>query len=1045
MFRSGKQNRASIRFAIEGACLKTFSELVVHRCLANLFKEVVILGGLLCPAAICSAQDASPTPAVIDEIQRIIVTGSHIPTAEESGPNPVLRITRDLIEKSGERTAEELIKDLPVANANGVPISNNANGPTPGASSISLRGFDTSATLVLIDGRRVAPYPIGAGDNGAQSFVDLNTIPGAAIDSIEVLKDGASTTYGADAIAGVINIRFRHDYRGAEATVEYGNTLDKDSGESSATLLFGVGDDKTQVSGVLSYYRRNSIANRDRGFSAKTPFLSSSSSPYNFELSRDAVVAAIEADNTITQNERVALIASLPRNGDGNPSPTFFGHPPVGTNGTASVSQFVYSRGPSSLFNFNQFSLTFPETERYGGFLNVEHKICSDELVLFADMLYQDVKVHNELAASATGPFLSPGRKTLFIPPQHPVAATNPASGQPFGILGGLTAEDVGAPQGAFNPFNPFQQFISGFTLGRVQEFGNRLLDDESDAFMTTLGLRGDKLLDGSWGYDTAFRYSELKHTSTGTMVSASRFNRILNAADPIFDPNSTEFIGTTVPFNPFGDYRVPIAANNAGINFATVHPTEFDISKLATFESTIYTTSLFKLPAGGLGMAFGGQFRREHIGQDLDQLDVEGDIIGVAGASSTNSGRKSYGLFAETDIPIFSSSNSILGFHSLEFTAAARFEYYLNNNTNVLVPKVGVRWQPFDDSFTIRSTWGEGFREPSLYELFGSSQSFLGGPAGDIPIRVNSNPALEPEDSRNFTAGIVYTPRFVQGLTVSLDIYDIERQGVVFLPSDLQVLRREMRGRLLPGEMVLRDLETNQVILLTKTYQNNGGERARGIDIGLQYQWQTPWGVFTSLTQATYLDSFRLAFTQSAPALEVSNSALIIGDDAYLKWKGISRFDWAWKALDIVATVRYTAGFHEVLFKTQDVGTPLPDGKKEHWVDQTWYFDAQATYEFIFTAPVEPQPVAGYSKGSDQVRRGKNGNAMEATQTANDSLPCWKTLLNNTSLTAGCNNVFGQDPPRAYGSLFINPFGYPGSIYDSTGRFVYVSLKKKF
>ena len=215
-----------------------------------------------------------------------------------------------------------------------------------------------------------------------------------------------------------------------------------------------------------------------------------------------------------------------------------------------------------------------------------------------------------------------------------------------------------------------------------------------------------------------------------------------------------------------------------------------------------------------------------------------------MASAASTNSGRKSYGLFLETDIPIFSSENSILGFHALEFTAAARFEYYLNNDTNILVPKVGMRWQPFDDSFTIRSTWGEGFREPSLYELFGSSSSFFGGPNFDIPILVNSNPRLEPEDSRDFTAGIVYTPKFIPGLTVSLDLYDIERKGVVFLPSDFQVLRREAQGRLLPGESVLRDPQNpDRIIRLTKTFQNNGGERARGIDIGLQYQWPTSWG----------------------------------------------------------------------------------------------------------------------------------------------------------------------------------------------------------
>ena len=158
------------------------------------------------------------------------MTGSNIPTAQEVGPNPVLNINRDLINKSGERTAEALIKDLPIANGGGVPISNNGTGFTPGATAVSLRGLGPQATLLLIDGRRVAPYPIGL-ESRTSSFFDLRSIPEAGIESIEVLKDGASTTYGADAVAGVVNIKLRHDYKGVQAQVAYGNTLDKDSGE----------------------------------------------------------------------------------------------------------------------------------------------------------------------------------------------------------------------------------------------------------------------------------------------------------------------------------------------------------------------------------------------------------------------------------------------------------------------------------------------------------------------------------------------------------------------------------------------------------------------------------------------------------------------------------------------------------------------------------------------------------------------------------------------------------------------------------------------
>src|SRR2546428_1458222 len=238
---------------------------------------------------------AAPTPPGA-EVERIIVTGSNIPTAEEVGPNPVDTYNRANINKSGEFTTEQFLQSLPIANANIIPVSNNESGcnTTVGAATIALRGFDARATLILLDGRRVAVYPTGNNPGLVNSmFVDLNSIPQAAIESIEILKDGASTTYGADAVAGVVNIKLRHNYpNGAEASVEYGNTLDKDSGEYAASAIFGVGNDTTNITGVLNYYHRNSIFNHDRGFSLTPPFLSSNNSPYNLQLSSDVAGAA---------------------------------------------------------------------------------------------------------------------------------------------------------------------------------------------------------------------------------------------------------------------------------------------------------------------------------------------------------------------------------------------------------------------------------------------------------------------------------------------------------------------------------------------------------------------------------------------------------------------------------------------------------------------------------------------------------------------------------------------------------------------------------
>ena len=363
-----------------------------------------------------AAPGATPTAAAAPagggtaETERIIVTGSNIPTAQEVGPNPVLNINRDLINKSGERTAEELIKNLPVANGGGVPISNNGTGFTPGASAISLRGLGPEATLVLVDGRRIAPYPIGNG--GTSSFFDLRSIPEAAIESIEILKDGASTTYGADAVAGVVNIKLRHDYKGAEATFEYGNTLDKDSGEIRGSVIFGVGDENTTITGSMNYYKRNSIFNRDRGFSLKPPFLSSNATPYNLQLSADVVVAA-GVDPAV-----------LPHDDEGNLVPVIFGTAPTGSNGLSPASDYIYApfrpRGPGSIlpgFDFNLFSSSFPTIENYGGFANFTHKIFGDQMVLFGDVFYEFTTSHDELAPTATGNFETPGSTTIAIPP----------------------------------------------------------------------------------------------------------------------------------------------------------------------------------------------------------------------------------------------------------------------------------------------------------------------------------------------------------------------------------------------------------------------------------------------------------------------------------------------------------------------------------------------------------------------------------------------------------------------------------------------------
>src|SRR5436305_11154384 len=264
---------------------------------------------------------AAPAPAA--EVERVIVTGSNIPTAEEVGPNPVFSLNRDLINKSGAgTTTEQLLQRLPVMNGSNIPVNNNGtsqSGPS-GTAALALRGLDPGATLVLIDRRRVAPFP-GAANSG-YGYVDLTTVPITAVQSIDILKDGASTTYGADAVAGVVNFNLYKDYRGAQVTIQYGDTPDKDAAEYKVDILFGVGTDTTSITGDIFYYKHHDMFNKDRGNSLVPPFLSSNAVPWNLQLQ---VAAIIEAGGT-----------PFPTTGSRE-----FGTPPDNANGLVPASDYI--------------------------------------------------------------------------------------------------------------------------------------------------------------------------------------------------------------------------------------------------------------------------------------------------------------------------------------------------------------------------------------------------------------------------------------------------------------------------------------------------------------------------------------------------------------------------------------------------------------------------------------------------------------------------------------------------------------------------------
>ena len=261
------------------------------------------------------------------------------------------------------------------------------------------------------------------------------------------------------------------------------------------------------------------------------------------------------------------------------------------------------------------------------------------------------------------------------------------------------------------------------------------------------------------------------------------------------------------------------------------------------------------------------------------------------------------------------------------------------------------------------------------------------------------------------------------------------------------------------PGQQVNIDPATNTANFVKSGFENSGRQIAKGIDLSLQYQYQTTnWGTFTWSNDWTYLESFLFQLNGAAKTHEVSGRVnndpfegaffgqVTIGD-GWLKWKGISRLTWDWNNFDLTVAGRYYDGFKEERTERKlgcwNRGKPNGEMRQLSTLSApTWFMDGQMSYTLVFTQPVEQRPVAGYSKDGKEVKSGKDKEVVPQWAVG---MPCWKTLLNNTTYTLGCNNMLGADPPKAFGTFNGNSNNYPGGLYDNLGRFWYVQLVKKF
>ena len=1009
--------------------------------------------------------DESAAESISEEttdLGEFVATGSLLPTetASRSLAVPIQVIKREEFEEAGFATAEEFLQNLPINNGGSVPMQNNQTGFTPGASSVSLRGQGPNSTLVLLNGRRLAAWPTGAGGTGA--FVDLNSIPAASIERIEVLKDGASAFYGADAVAGVVNIITRSDFEGTELLIRYGNdTSGTDSSEYYNSLTFGFNDQRGNLSGNLFYLKKNSIFQSNRHFSAIPPFLSSNAIPMNIQisaaaarealqLSPDALITGVDIEGVPSPQDRLIRATSGPSNPDGTRTPAAV----IAENdGTLAADQYTYlpGWGSHSRYNFNGLAQATPEIERLGSSLSFRRKIFSlDHLTAYGDVSYARNEMVSSLAPTATGNFRDLSGVSIVVPANTPqpisvpqsnmegVAAPGyvrypgpdamPNTGDDFFRLGEVAA-------GAFNPHNPFNQDLEGSSRIRLEEFGLRIQEILTDAYTTTWGIRADDLNLGSttWNLDGGFRFSRVEQLNTSRLVSKSRLNRLMNAADPWFDPGSDQYVGTTIPYNPFGASQFDgyLNENNRSIaQHAIINPKYSADSDLWMNYVNASSSNIYELPGGHIGFAFGYDWRRESIQQYPDPLSRTGDVASYPVQTSTNADRAIQGAFFETYVPVIGPDMKT-AIHSFDLNISGRYEDFIDSDRSTFVPKFSTRLAPIRQ-VAMRGSWGQGFREPSLFELFSGRTHGLATISNpwnpedrnpEIDISTGGNPHLEPEDSTAYNVGIVYSPDFLRGFTVSLDYWQLERSGSIANNPQDTVDRIFQGGTVYPGETVIRDAQDN-ILRVDTVFQNTAFSQTTGIDIASSYVRPTPnYGTFSWVFNFTWLiealgqdnpnrpifdyvgygtgTGFELREPQGVD-LEIGTQdgkPLVIttvgmNNDAYLEYKFTSAFGWSYREFDINLIGRYTDSFI-------DIDENLQLSK----VDSRLLWDMQLAYRFF----------TGRSH--------------------------W---MANTTVTFGVENVFDIDPPRAF-AFYNNPQGYPGFLYEPDGQRYYLSLKKTF
>jgi iron complex outermembrane recepter protein len=1000
-----------------------------------------------------TSREADRRVAIIAEV---IVTGSNIPTSEEVGPNPVDTYRKEDITRLGVRTATDLIQKLPAAT--GAAINENVVNGGDGRVEINLRGLLAKETLVLQDGRRLAPIGF-AGDT-----VDLNTIPLGLIDHIDVLKDGASAIYGADAVAGVFNVWLIHRFRGLELYASYGNSnlgFANDAGEERGYLLAGTGDDKTDIIVYAEFYNRAAIFSRDADLSSNADF-----TRFGGSDNRSGAFAGHVGPPPYLAGPGERDGVYQPNLNGGALTPTPHAFPNVASD-PQYVPFFSLPR-EQRRFNFAELTAAVPAVDREYLYGSLDRKICDQYLELFADFKYVRTFWDSAQAPAQFAPdiwtdvthpfgFTPTGGFGFSVPIQNPF---NPFTVADYTSPGGF---DPRFPQSQSSAPPPWTQFTT-FVRYRALEAGPRTFKVKADNYEFTGGLKGNLGEFGdyfkTWNWETAFRYNEDSRVERDSgIVDTNALRQALLDTNP------------ATAFNPFG-----LNQNSPAVIAKVLKTTQRLGTTSLTLEDLKLTGDLFTLPANPVSFAVGGEHRTERASDQPDALISSGQSLGFfilpvfftsERLASTKGSRDVWSIYWEVRVPVTSPAWNFPGLYSLELDYQERFDDS-SDFGGTERPKFSVRWQPIDSALTIRATYSEAYHAPTLSDLFRGPQtgavlsiSDPRSPATAIGVTTNlsGNPNLQPETAYEWTYGAVVTPGKwwspLQGLTLQADFYHVDLRAVTAILDPQFLINHEDQfpGQVIRSPSTGPDDPFGPIVLLLLPEQNLGRIIQEGWDYELVYSFDTArlehgnWGTLTATLNGTYIDRVSLQAVVGGPEQSVVGKfgggflgTVGGGSFTHNRWYASLFYDGPagspLSGLDTGFIVHYIGQYWDIKDFTKD-----GQGRKiREWVTLDWMLN----YTFNFAVSAAQNEVPGYAKDGGKnakVPEGKDKNVMPVS-TAEYSSCGWRAWLNGTTVTLGMNNVFDLAPPFVAAA---NENGYDEQTANIKGRTWYVALTKRF